>query len=202
LRTTLLAGTVQRDDLMAQNVVAGRNGLGDLHHPAVVVIDELVIAPDAGDSRVINQTNTINLEELKCCLVNRLAGTVARGEIIDNRPVVGIRPRGPLQVDLITRRDSNMTLGVRGVKRADQVGIRVAGADIHGATAGVGGPPGGNNGWGLHVGVAVDVPAGVVDAVDDDVCDVAVGGGGCQEGGEGEVSSRHLREWPNIFERM
>jgi hypothetical protein len=104
---------------MAEDIVAGSNRLGDLHHPAVVVLDELVVAPDTRDSRVINQSDTIDLEELERRLVNRLARTVARSQVVNNRSVVSIRPLSPLQVDLVSRRDSNVALGVRGIERAD-----------------------------------------------------------------------------------
>lgn len=68
---------------MTQDVVPGGNGLGDLYHPGVVVLDELVVAPCAGDFGAIDESDAVDLEELEGGLVDCCAGVAARGEVVD-----------------------------------------------------------------------------------------------------------------------
>jgi hypothetical protein len=56
---------MQGDQLVTKNVVAGRNGFRDLDHPAVVVGDQLVVAPGARHRRVIHQSYSVDLEEFE-----------------------------------------------------------------------------------------------------------------------------------------
>lgn len=69
---------------MAQDVVPWGNGLGDLNHPAVVVLDELVVAPCSGDFGAIDEADAVDPEELEGGLVDCFAGVAARGEVIDH----------------------------------------------------------------------------------------------------------------------
>ena len=69
---------------MAQDVVSGGNGLGDLDHPAVVILDELVVAPCSGDFGAIDQADAVDLEELEGGFVHCCAGVAARGEVVNH----------------------------------------------------------------------------------------------------------------------
>ena len=73
---------------MAEDVVPRCNGLGDLNHPAVVVLYELVIAPGARHFRAINQPDAVNLEELKLRLIDSLAALATVRQVIHDRSVV------------------------------------------------------------------------------------------------------------------
>lgn len=86
------------DDLVAEDVVAGRDGLGDGHGPGVVVGDQLVSAPGSGVGSIADQTDLVDLEELQCRLVNAGAVSGALGEVVDDWAVMAARPRGPLKL--------------------------------------------------------------------------------------------------------
>ena len=73
---------------MTKDVVPRCNGLGDLNHPAIVILDELVIAPGARHLRAINQPDAVDLEELKLRLVNSLAALATVRQVIHNRSMV------------------------------------------------------------------------------------------------------------------
>jgi hypothetical protein len=178
---------VQSNQLVAKNVVARRNGFRDLHHPGVVVGDELVVAPGAWHLRVVHQPYSVDLEELERSFVDRCTGCSARRQVVYNGSVMRFWPRGsPLELNAITSSNFDIGLRVGGVLVADDVGrVVLAGGDE--AVAGVGGGPSGDLGRVRHVRIAVNVKASIGHSVDDNVGDMAVGsdtGGGqqsCQE---------------------
>lgn len=194
LGAILLLSAVESDELVTEDVVAGGDGGRDLDHPAVVVVDQLVSTPGAGDLGVADETDTVDLEELQIGLVDGLAAAVAARQVVQDGTVVGVGPGGPLDVDLLTGTDDNVGLGVCGVLVADDVRVAV-GIGRDETVAGVGGRPGGDlRGVGL-VGEDADVETLVVDTVDDEVGDVTVGSdlGGRQKGREerGRLSLTH-----------
>lgn len=73
------------DDLVAQDVVTRRDGGGDLDHPGVVVLNELIVTPGSRDGRVVDEADGVDLEELERCLVDGRAVVAAIGEVGDHR---------------------------------------------------------------------------------------------------------------------
>jgi len=98
LRAIRLAGSMQGDDLMAQDVVPGLEVLGDDDAPGVVVRDHLVGDPRAR-VRAAEQPALADLEPLQRALVDGLAGPVAVRQVVDDGALVGGWPRRPLQGD-------------------------------------------------------------------------------------------------------
>lgn len=185
LGTVLHFGTVQSHQLVTEDIVTRSDGLGNFDHPAVVVLDQLVITPGTRNIRVVHQANAVDLEELERGLVNRFAALTAVGQIVHDGTVVRVGPFGPLNVDAVTCLHSNVALGVRRVLVADNVGRGVIfRADE--AVAGVGSGPSGDNRRIGHVRERGDVKAFVRDTVDNDVGDMAVGShlGGRQQRGQ------------------
>lgn len=184
LSTTLSAGGVESDQLVTEDIVSWGNRLGDFDEPGVVVLDQLIVTPDTGDARAINNTDTIDLEELKGGLVNRGTVGLAAGKVVNNRAMVRFGPWGPLKADAVSGVDLDVALTSGSVLVADDVGGRVV---IRGkrAVASVGSGPGGySGGIFAHVGERVDIKSLIVDAVDHNVADMAVGSdlGGREEG--------------------
>jgi hypothetical protein len=93
LGAVLLACRVQGNDLVAENVLAGGNRLGDLDGPSEVVGDELLGGPLA-----TVETGLVDLEEAQ---VRGLGGgrVVDLGEVVDDGAVVGRGPGVPGHVD-------------------------------------------------------------------------------------------------------
>lgn len=170
---------MESHQLVTKNVVTGSDGLGDLDHPAVVVLDQLIVTPGTRNIRVVDQTNAVDLEELERGLVNCLAAVTTIGKVVHDRSVVRVGPCGPLDVDAVTCLHTDVTLGVGRVLVADDVGRGVV-LGGNKAIAGVRSSPSGDNGGIRHVRERVDVKALVVDTVDDDVGDMTVG---CHLGG-------------------
>lgn len=184
LGTTLSAGGVESNQFVTEHIVSRGDRLGDLDEPGVVVLDQLVVTPDTGDTGAINNTDTIDLEELKRGLVNRGTVGLTAGKVVDDRTVVRFGPWGPLKADAVSGVDLDVALASGGVLVTDDIGGRVV---IGGerAVASVGSGPGGYSGSTFaHVGEGVDIKSLVVDAVDHNVADMAVGSnlGGREEG--------------------
>ena len=72
LRAVGLAGGVEGDNLVAENVVAGRDALGDLDEPGEVVLDEDVGGPEVG--RGVDDSFAADVEEFELGLVYVLLG--------------------------------------------------------------------------------------------------------------------------------
>lgn len=170
---------MESHQLVTENIVAGSDGLRDLDHPAVIVLDQLIITPGTRDVRVVDQTNAVDLEELERGLVNCLATVTTVGEIVHDRTMVRLGPFCPLDVDAVTCLYSDVTLGVGRVLMANDVGRGVVVGSYEPVTS-VGSSPCGDSGGIWHVREGVDIKALVVDTVDDDVGDMTVG---CDLGG-------------------
>jgi hypothetical protein len=121
LSTIFGASTVQGNELVSQNVVAGGKGGRNLNQPAVIVGNQLIITPDSRDSSVIHETYAINFEELQCRFVNGFARVTTVGEIVNDWAMVRVGPRRPLEIDLVSGRYHGMTLGIGCIKVADDI---------------------------------------------------------------------------------
>lgn len=121
LSTIFGASTVQGNELVAQDVVAGGKGGRNLDQPTVVVGDQLVIAPGSRNGSVIHESDAINLEELQCRLVNGFAGVTTVCEIVNDWAMMCVGPSRPLEIDLVSCRYHSMTLGIGCVKVTDNI---------------------------------------------------------------------------------
>ena len=70
LRAVGLTGSVEGDNLVAENVVAGRDALGNLDEPGEVVLDEDVGGPEIGCG--VDDGFAADVEELEFGLVDIL----------------------------------------------------------------------------------------------------------------------------------
>jgi hypothetical protein len=122
LSTVLLAGRVESDDLVTENVLARGDALGDRHGPGVVVGDELVRSPLA-----VLEASSVNLEELKVARLGS-GGIVNLGKVVDDGTDVGLGPGGPRDVELATSGNSSNLCASSGVLVASNLG----GIVVHG----------------------------------------------------------------------
>jgi len=99
LGAVLLAGGVEGDDLVAENVVAGSDRAGDSDRPGQVVVDEL-----GGSPLTILVTSGVDLEELQVSSLSR-GGVVDLGHVVDNGTNVRLGPGVPLDVNLSSSSD-------------------------------------------------------------------------------------------------
>jgi len=188
LSTTGGAGGVEGQDLVTDNVVTWGNAGGDLRDPGVVVGNELVGSPGTGDGGVVDETNSVNLEELEGGLVNSLAFTVAVGKVGHDWTVVRVWPGGPLELDVVTSSNDGVGLSVGSVQVADDVCAVVVGNEPVALVCRVG--PANDvrrrrlvlEGW---------VVTSVVDTAGDNSLDVTVGG---NAGGERAQEGSDLDE--------
>lgn len=68
---------MKRNELVSHYVVSGCNRGWDFDHPAIVILNQLVITPSPWNYGVIDKTHAINLEKFKRGLVNTLTGIPA-----------------------------------------------------------------------------------------------------------------------------
>ena len=122
LGAALGAGPMQRDELVAEHIVAWRDGRRDLQQPGVVVGDQLIVAPDAGRVGLVDQADGVDLEELQRRLVNRLAGSVAVGQVAQDWAMVAAWPGRPLEEDFVAGSHDGVRVGVLRGLVADYVG--------------------------------------------------------------------------------
>lgn len=187
-----VVGRVQGEDLVAQDVVAGANRGGDLDGPGAVCRAQLVVRPDARGAATSAEGDAAqlgDLEPLELLLVHRGAVAVARGQVREDGPVVGVGPGGPVEVDGAARGDGRgVYLRVGSVDGADNVGgVDVVAEDgprvvVPGGPAD--GPLVGNPRRHRRV------VAGVLGAADGPLVNPPVGGRGagrCEEGAGGEA---------------
>jgi hypothetical protein len=67
---------------VAKNIVSRSNISWNGDSPGVVVGNELIRGPCTGGGRIIDQSHSINLEELQFGLVNSLAVSITAGEVV------------------------------------------------------------------------------------------------------------------------
>ena len=112
---------MQSDDFVAEDVVAGRDALGDRDSPAVVVGDQLVGSPGAWGSCIVDKPTGADLEKLELRLVNVSAAPRALGQIIQNGAVMAVGPWRPLQFDDIASGNFGRGAGWSGVQMTNNV---------------------------------------------------------------------------------
>ena len=198
LRAVLLAGAVQGDDLVAEDVEAGGDAGRDLDEPGVVVGDQLVRRPGARSVGAVDETDLVDLEELERVLVDRLAaGGATACEIVDDGALVGLGPCVPLNEDAVSGWYDGVALGVGGIPVANDV-AGSKGLGTYEAVVGVGRSPAGHDGGVAHIREDVGQEAAIRVTVDDEVGDMAVCGHGSRvgEGGKKRVSrGRQIEMW-------
>jgi hypothetical protein len=183
---------VQSNDLVTENVAARGDAAGDGNSVAVVVADEVVGSPGAGNVAVVDKTGLVDLEELQRGLVHGSAVTAAVSEVCDNRAVVRLGPLGPLQLNLATSLDRGREGTVFGILVADNITARVGGAVDEAVVSGVLKPADVVGVWGLVV-VCVDEESTVVGAINDSTSHITVTShkGGRSEDGSNKLGKRH-----------
>jgi hypothetical protein len=121
LGTIGLAGRVEANDLVAENVVTGLEVLGDGELPGEAIPDEVVGGPVTGVAARLEALLS-NLGPLEAALVD--AGEVAAdgGEVLSDGTVVGLGPCVPLQGDNISGGNGDGVLDGLGALVADDIG--------------------------------------------------------------------------------
>jgi hypothetical protein len=79
----MASGAVQGDDLVAEDVVARRDGGWDLYEPPVSIRDELVVGPVAWRGGTVDETGPADFEEFEVVLVDCSAACAAVCEVVD-----------------------------------------------------------------------------------------------------------------------
>lgn len=109
------------NELVSHHVVSGCNRGWNLNHPAIVILNQLIIPPSPWNYGVIDKTNAINLEKFERRLVNTLAGIPAISQISNDRSMMRIRPGSPLEADFVSSSHDSMSLRIRCIQMADNV---------------------------------------------------------------------------------
>lgn len=152
---------------MTKNVVPISHGLRDRERVRVVVLDHVVAGPGTRRVAAIDETLGVDLEEFQTGLVGLGAVAIAGGQVVEDRAMVALGPRSPLQFDLGT----GFHVGCQGARLAllvaDDVGGLVVGRRNGAQVGGFGGPA---NGLGSVVRVSV-----LVDEVSTIAVKVSVG---------------------------
>lgn len=102
LGTVQFAGGVKRDDLVTEDVVAGRDGRGHGSDPFVTVGDQLDSGPLL--SRLV-ETGLLDLDPLEGLDINVGAVASAVGDVGDDGADMRVGPVGPLPLDGAASRD-------------------------------------------------------------------------------------------------
>lgn len=123
LSAVWLAARVESEDLVAEDVVAGRYIGRDPDAPLVAVLDEEVGGVGLGCS---DETGAVDLEETQVVLVHRLARAVAVGQVVEDRAAVRLGPVGPLESDDGTSSNADVALAGGCLTMADDVRGAVA----------------------------------------------------------------------------
>ena len=194
LGTVLLASSVQRNDLVAEDVLAGSEALGDSDGPGVVLADHLDGSPLA-----VLVTSTLNLGPLEILLLDGLNVTTVSGNVGKDGANVGHRPLGPVELDSATSGNLAQVVGAElgaSILVADDVGLSV-GVWANEAVVQVLGVPAnvlGDVTTVLGSIVVVELEARLEDVINGDTSDGTVGSDGSSKsrnGGNGSESLVH-----------
>jgi hypothetical protein len=164
---------VESNNLVAEDVVTGLNAAGDGDSAAVVIADQVVGGPGAGNGGVINEATLVDLEELQGGLVDRGAVAIAVGQVGNDGAMVRLGPFSPLELDAATGLDRGgdgtglSTLVADDVRRSIRRAVDVT--QVSGSI----GPANGVGRAGL-VGVLSNQISTVVGTVDNGTGDVTV----------------------------
>jgi hypothetical protein len=189
------ARTVQRNDLVTEDVFASGERRGNSDRECVVVLDHLDRSPLA-----IREAIGLDLGPLQVLLLDRGDVTSVRSDVGDDGSDVGFGPLGPVKLNGATGSDLGhrvgRTLGAGGLV-ADDVGLR-EGVGLNKTVVEVLGVPAnvvGDLAAALLCVVVVELEAARGDAVNGNTSDGTVGGSSCCESGdsaEGSDSLVHL----------
>ena len=110
---------LQCDSLVAENVVAGGDVLGDAYEPAEIVGDEDIGGPGLAGGV---EAGCVDLEEFKGGRVDLLAGgALTAREVVNHRALVGVGPSVPLKADAVASSHLNVSTARRARLVADDV---------------------------------------------------------------------------------
>lgn len=123
MRSVGLTRAVKSNNLVAEDIVAWGQGLGDLKCPREASGNKDICRPLAAVHGHINETFLTNFEELKIVLVNSLTVSRTSCEIINDRTFMTFRPGAPLKSDLVAWFNRYMTLARSGSLVADDIGV-------------------------------------------------------------------------------
>lgn len=193
-------GAVEGNDLVPENVVTGPEVRWNLDEPAITIRPEVVGGPGASVAVI---AGTVNLEPPEGLLVDRLAITIACRQVVDDRADMALGPLGgPYDANLVTSADGGVAASGGSRFVADDIGC----AEVVGLNETVvllsGTPADHCRRIGL-VPVGCRIIVLVVDAVDNDVADVAMRcdkGSACQ-GGENSGCLGHVDSLTECKER-
>lgn len=108
LSAVCLACRVKRNGFVTEDVVARLNVGRDLDEPCVVILDQLVRAPETVLHRVVDKANLVDLEEFEGLLGDALAGAIAGRQVVDHGTLVRLRPSVPADADAVASLDLSM----------------------------------------------------------------------------------------------
>lgn len=127
---------MQSDDLVAPDIVSRGEVGRNLDDPRVVIADQLVCGPSAGEGAVVGEADAGDLEEFQACLVDRGAVVVALGEHVDDGAVVGRGPSAPVDLDMVTGLNRGVATSIGCVLVADNIIIGI-GVGAHETIVGI-----------------------------------------------------------------
>ncbi|KAL8933146.1 MAG: hypothetical protein Q9216_006506 [Gyalolechia sp. 2 TL-2023] len=143
LRFPPLERAVQRDNLVPQDIFPGSHARRDRDGPRGARFAQLIRAPVARGRRTVEEARLGDLGEAELGFVDGGACAVAASQVVDDGPVVGFGPGGPLEGECVAGGDGDGGLGWGGADVADDVRVGVFGG-LDGAEVSVlrGGPAG------------------------------------------------------------
>lgn len=163
---------MEGDDFVTEDVVTWCDVGWDGESTSVVVSNQSVGSPGSRWGRTIDETTSLDLEELECGLVVGSTVTSTLGEVVDDWSVMRLGPCGPLELNGSAGRNSRRFSSVRGILVADDVSVGVL-AGSNEAVVLVLGRPADNYRWVGHIHKVCAV-AFIVDSIDDNSADVTV----------------------------
>lgn len=106
---------------MSHHIISRYNTGWNLDHPAIAVVNHLVIAPGPWNFSIVNETNAINFKEFEGCLVNGFARAPAVSQVGNHRAMMRIRPCGPLKTDPVSSGHHDVAFGIGRIQMTDNI---------------------------------------------------------------------------------